>query len=184
MAKTNKVPPIPPEAAGPPADDASTTWWIVGAAVVLLAFGGWMGWEAYPALVAGSWPTTEGTVKKVKFFEKRKLGENINSAPRSMEVELEYDYTVNGTNYTGTAYNNSSNVIDPAEAPTLQQKLKVGNKVTVHYSSWMPRNSLLAPAATTTAWGRLAISVACLLGAIGLFALAFWPSTPKAAAPA
>lgn len=139
--------------------------WIIGLVVALLALAGWMGWEVYPGLAGNFWPTTEGTVRSLKMFYKAKSIDDVNT-PKNFSVELQYEYKVNGTTYTGTAYNTTNNNLTPAEAEDVKQKLQPGAKCTVYYSPLFPVNSVINPAMTVSAWGKLVIGVLALLGAV------------------
>ena len=106
---------------------------MAGFGVVLLALAVWMGWESYPALAVRSWPSTEGTVRTMKMFGKAKLGSS-GADPKQFQVEIEYEYDVNGKKYTGTTFNTRNNHLDPNEVGAVQQQYKSGSKCTVRYS--------------------------------------------------
>lgn len=160
-----------------PESDLSTTLWVAGFGLALLALAGWMGWEAYPALAARNWPSTEGKVRTMKMFGKARLGSTAD--PTQFVVEIEYDYVVDGQSYTGTTYNTRNNHLDADERVAVQQQYRPGSKCTVYYSPALPSNSIIVPGATASAWGKLVIGVLALLGAGFMLVLAFWPTKPK-----
>jgi hypothetical protein len=153
-----------PEEAQP---DKGSLGWIIGLVVALLALAGWMGWEVYPGLAGNFWPTTEGTVRSMKMFYKAKSIDDVNN-PTNYSVELEYEFKVNGTNYTGTAYNTTNNNLSPSEAEEVKRNLQPGAKCKVYYSPLFPTNSVINPAMTVSAWGKLVIGLLALLGAIAV----------------
>jgi hypothetical protein len=162
-----------------PESDRSTTLWLVGGVVVLLALAGWMGWESYPVLAARTWPSAEGTVRTMKMFGKVKLGSSAD--PKQFQVDIEYEYVVNGKTYTGTTFNTRNNHLDPNEAAAVQQQYKAGSKCTVRYSPYVPSNSVIVPDPSWTAWGKLVIGVLALIGAGFCLVLAFWKPKPTEA---
>jgi hypothetical protein len=159
------VSPNEPSVEVPP--DKGGIGWIIGLVVALLALAGWMGWEVYPGLAGQFWPTTEGTVRSMKMFYKAKSIDDVNN-PTNYSVELEYEYTVNGTAYTGTAYNTTNNNLTPTEAAEVKQHFQPGAKCKVYYSPLFPTSSVINPQMTISAWGKLVIGLLALLGAVSV----------------
>jgi hypothetical protein len=149
--------------AGSNAATRSETLWVLGFALVLLALAGWMAWESYPAFASRFWPSTQGVVTSVKLWEKRQLS---SGTLNSYQLDITYEYTVNGTQYTGSRFNSRNNHF-PAEAlNTVQQQYQPGAACTVYYSPLVPSESVLDTGVTWHSWVKLALGVAALAGAV------------------
>jgi Protein of unknown function (DUF3592) len=152
----------------PPAGDgAGSTVVLVVFGLCLLALAGWMGWEFYSAWSAFSWPTTEGVVRKGRVKEIFKTRGN------QYQTEVEYEYTVDGHRYTGDTFNTRNNYINRDSVASVSQEYREGARCSVHYNPSSPSQSVLVPELTWHAWGKLAISVLSLLGAVGIGVVAF-----------
>jgi len=96
-------------------------------------------WGAYASSLAGSWPTTPGTIRRLELKEQRG-GEDETAI-----VEVEYSYAVNGVDYEGSrlAYGYcGSNLF--AEHEQIYQKLKGASSVDVRYDPADPSASCLS----------------------------------------
>lgn len=149
--------------------------WVFGFGLALLAAAGWLIYDSYPSLVASTWPSTEGTIKTLKVFSKMRLG---NPEPNSYELELTYDYTVNGTTYTGDRFNGRGNHI-PVDSLPMVQNLKPGSPCTVYYSSAFPATSILDRTITWHVWVKAGLGLVLVVGGLGLVYLAFAKPKPK-----
>lgn len=145
--------------------------------MVLLALFGWMGWEFYTAAGSLVWPTTEGTVRTMKVWEKAPLG----GGNKSFQIEITYEYSVGGRTYTGQTFNSRNNHIDEPAIPTIRQQYAVGSRCEVAYSPMVPAQSVLVREVSVTAWGKLAIGLVALGAAVYCLILAFQkPKAPPA----
>jgi hypothetical protein len=157
-----------------PAEEAKLTATLVGAGLVLLALFGWMGWEFYTAAGSLTWPATEGVVRSFKVWEKSPLG----GGKKSYQVEISYEYTVDGQTYTGQTFNSRNNHVDESAVPAIRQQYAAGSKCQVAYSSMAPSQSVLVREVSATAWGKLGIGLAALVGAVFCLVLAFRKEKP------
>jgi hypothetical protein len=140
-----------------PAEPSMTGTFVIGA-LVLLALAGWMGWEFYVAAASSAWPTTPATVSKLDIWEKTQT----RASYKLYEVEIHYEYTVGGQKYTGKTFNSRNNHIDEAAIPAVRQKYAVGSQHPVRYSPLLASQSIVEPAISVTAWGKLGIGLVAL----------------------
>ena len=144
----------------------------------LFALAGWMGWEFYSASAPLSWPTAEGVVRQgmVKEVFKAKGGTQY-------QADVHYEYTVSGQQHTGDTFNTRNNYIDRDAVAAVSQQYRAGARCSVHYNPSSPGESVLVPERTWHAWGKLTIGLLSLLGAIGIWVVAFRkPNRPAAPA--
>jgi hypothetical protein len=125
----------------------------------LLAFGGFLLWEAISALRSGSWPTVEGTVQTSRVLEEVRT-----RGGTQYRVELTYTYAVEGKVYTGDRFNNRNNYLAGEDrARAVARAYPPGAKVPVSYNPGDPAQAVLEPEVTWHTWGRLVIGVVLLL---------------------
>jgi hypothetical protein len=177
MSQTAPFTPSPAEA---PPEEPNLFWTFAIGALVLLALAGWLGWEFYTAAGSMFWPTTDGVVKTFKVWEKTELG---GGGQVLHQVELTYDYTVNGQNYTGQNFNSKNNHVDAGDIPALSQQY-AGAKIQVIHSPLTPSQSILVREISSTAWAKLVIAVLAALGALACVYYALQKEKPAAATPA
>lgn len=163
----------------PVAEEPSLFGTFIGGAVVLLALGGWLGWEFYTAAGSLTWPAAEGTMKTFKVWEKKDLS---GGGSVQYQVDVNYEYTVNGQSYTGQTFNSRNNHVDQERLPELERQYAPGQKVQVAYSNFMPSQSVLVREVSATAWGKLVIAVLSFLGAAACAYFAFQKPAPAQSA--
>lgn len=119
---------------------------------------------------ASNWPTAPGTVTSAY------LREDITNKGRgkAWTMELEYRYTVDGTEHTGTAIHFGSfpSYGTEKQAKEVEAKYREGTQVTVYYNAQNPKEAVLEPgvasAGESISLSAFLLAIVLLLGGFAI----------------
>lgn len=94
-----------------------------------------------------SWPVVKGRVTSSEVLEDR-LRSATGKATIAYVPDISYDYTVNGTIYTGSAVILGATTYDYITASRICEKFSVESEPNVYYNPTDPQDSVLLPQAT------------------------------------
>lgn len=125
-------------------------------------------WSAYRSTRAGGWPVTEGTIESVT------LDEDSDSDGATLQVKVQYSYTVAGKAYEGTrlafGYTGSSG---REGHDAIYSKLKNAKAVAVRYDPADPAVSALSFGVHRSIQFLIAFALTWLAFIVG-FTVLFW----------
>lgn len=123
---------------------------LCGAGFVVLFFGGGGGYLLYVSLSAKkkaqasqNWPTTQGRVASSEI--KRVVHHDSHGTHTSLQLAIQYDYTVDGIPYVGDKYTIGpiAKGINPSKVQETLDRYPAGATVTVYYNPKNPQEACL-----------------------------------------
>ncbi len=124
-----------------------------------------------PTMIASlNWPTVPGEISSQRFIEHR-FQEYDGDYYVQIEGYLKYQYTVEGTSYTGFALNALQELSSP-EDKTMSYPVE--KEVEVYYNPGDPAQALLEPGFVFSGKAFGLVASVCLWVGLGLLSLGLW----------
>lgn len=133
-----------------------------------VAIAGVIVYNAHQAQAASHWPTTRGRIMHSGMQRAQRAGAG-NSTVGNMP-NIEYVYSVGGTEYHGNRIRGGSIIADSAEATSAPSRYPVGRETAVYYNPTNPQDAVLEPGAPLRTRTAYMGAAAIVLGGLAIVA--------------